>query len=69
MASVSSVFFLTSQVKPGPNMAPAVARKVSLKASIVEKECSIRERRNGEGAVGCGDRVLKKRWLLSAMEA
>ena len=69
MASVSSVFFFTSQVKPGPNIAAAVAMKVSRKASIDAKECSMRDVRKVDGVVGVGDRVLKNRWLLSAMEA
>lgn len=43
-SSVGPLFFLTSQTKPGPNMAAAVAMKVSRKDSIEEKEplmCSV----------------------------
>lgn len=37
-ASVGPLFCLTSQTKPGPNMAVAVAMKVSRKESMEEKE-------------------------------
>lgn len=36
--SVGPLFCLTSQTKPGPNMAAAVAMKVSRKESMEEKE-------------------------------
>ena len=60
---------LTSQTKPGPNMAFAVARKVARKDSMLEKEAEMRFSREGEMGEGVGERVEKKEWLFQAMEA
>ena len=64
-------FLLTSQTKPGPNMAFAVARKVVRRDSMEEKDLSISFRSSvlGPGACMAGVRHLKNMWLLWAMEA
>lgn len=59
----------TSQTKPGPNMALAVAIKVSLRDSGEEKESLIRDLRVEDICGGLGDRVEKNWWLAQAMLA
>lgn len=60
---------LTSQTKPGPNMAAAVATKVLRRDSGEEKELVTFSIMRGDMAVGVGDRVEKNWWLFQAMLA
>jgi hypothetical protein len=60
---------LTSQTKPGPNMAFAVAINSRFNVSTDEKDASSDCCRELGMAVGWVERVLKKKWLLCAIEA
>ena len=59
----------TSQTKPGPNMALAVAIKVARSDSGEEKESLILVVRWGDILGGVGERVEKNWWLDQAMLA
>ena len=59
----------TSQTKPGPNMALAVAMKVSRSESGEEKDSLILEARIVDIGGGFGERVEKNWWLDQAMLA
>jgi len=65
----TTLFFFTSQTKPGPNMALAVARKVVRRDSGEEKDLVIWWARMDDISGGSGEMALKKKWLLWAMEA
>lgn len=54
----------TSQTKPGPNMAFAVARNSVRRESREEKSTFICLSRGGGMGTGVGEMYVKKRWLL-----
>ena len=59
----------TSQTKPGPNMAFAVARNSARKESREEKSEFIWLSRACGMGTGVGEMYVKNRWLLWAIEA
>lgn len=67
-----SVRRLTSQTKPGPNMAFAVAIMVARRFSrepSLPNDLDSSAVRWVEGGVGSGERVEKNWWLFQAMDA